>query len=170
MSCSKGSPQPRDLTCVSCISCTGRQVLFCGATGEALAYIKQKQYAYTHTHIYKHTHIIHTHIFTKTYPYTNIYMYLHVSVARYTYISMFFNFVHLNNLGTMTSPKAKRIPNTCIVVSKYQLEIKRSGTGNVLENSEISLPYHKVRTSSNTSIVMSKGFRCQFKDSPLGQR
>ena len=125
---------------------------------------------HTHTHTQTYTRHTYTHFYKNISIHKHIYIYLHVSVARYTYISMFFNFVHLNNLGTMTSPKAKRIPNTCIVVSKYQLEIKRSGTGNVLENSEISLPYHKVRTSSNTSIVMSKGFRSQFKDSPLGQR
>ena len=32
----RGSSQSRNQTCVSCISCFGRQVLYCGATWEAL--------------------------------------------------------------------------------------------------------------------------------------
>ena len=32
---SRGSPQPRDLTCISCISCIGRQILYHCATWEA---------------------------------------------------------------------------------------------------------------------------------------
>ena len=166
MPCSKGSPQPRDLTCVSCITCTGRQVLFCGATGEAFAYIKQKQYAYTHTHT-RHTY---THFYKNISIHKILYIYIYISMSQQLGIHTYLYFLTLTDLGTMTSPKATRTPNTCIVVSKYQLEIKRSGTGNVLENSEISLSYHKVRTSSNTSIVMSKGIRSQCKDSPLGQR
>ena len=35
MPTSRGSSQPRDQTCVSCISCTGRQILYHWATWEA---------------------------------------------------------------------------------------------------------------------------------------
>ena len=35
---SRGSPQPRDRTCISWFSCIGRQILYCWATWEALSH------------------------------------------------------------------------------------------------------------------------------------
>ena len=43
ISYSRGSPWPRDRTRVSCISCTGRQILYHGATKEANGELEKKQ-------------------------------------------------------------------------------------------------------------------------------
>ena len=47
ISYSRGSSQPGDRTCVSCISCIGRQILYHCATWEALKILKKKKNTFT---------------------------------------------------------------------------------------------------------------------------
>ena len=53
---SRGSSWPRDLTCISYVSCIGRQVLFItSTTWEACIYICVYIYIYTHIYIYMYS-------------------------------------------------------------------------------------------------------------------
>ena len=61
-SSSRGSPQPRDWTCVSFISCTGRWVLYHFATWEALPH--PRTYTFLKKILLKHNHVNLLHIFT----------------------------------------------------------------------------------------------------------
>ena len=92
---SRGSSPSKDRTCVSCISCTGRWILYhCSTWG----YTHTHAYTHTHMHIYTHTHMhiyIHTYAYTHiyTHAYTHIYthtcIYTHICIYTYTYMHIY---------------------------------------------------------------------------------
>ena len=61
ISFSRGSSQPRDQTCVSCISCIAGGFLTTGLPGKSLGFVL---FLNTHTHTHTHIHILLKHLRT----------------------------------------------------------------------------------------------------------